>query len=209
MSTSKWAEWARKLQALSQTGLHFTRDNPFEQERYAAVRDIAEDIVAEYSNLTHEEVRTYNAAEFGYATPKVDVRGIVFRDDTILLISEKMDGGRWTPPGGWADVNDAPSEAVEREVREESGFEAKAVKLMACYDRDRQGHKPPLPVHVYKLFFLCEITGGAAQPTAEAADVQFWPVNALPELSTSRITERQILHFYHRLRHPDALTEFD
>lgn len=206
---TKWAAWARKLQALSQSGLHYTKDNPFEQERYAAVRDIAEDILAEYSNLTHEEIRGLNASEFGYATPKVDVRGIVFREDTILLISEKLDNNRWTPPGGWADVNDTPSGAVEREVLEESGFEAKAVKLMAVYDREVQGHTPVFPVHVYKLFFLCEITGGEARPTAEAAEVKFWPVKELPELSTSRITERQILHFYHRLRHADTPAEFD
>ena len=209
MTTSKWAEWARKLMAISQTGLHFTKTNPFEQERYAAVRDIASDIIAEFSNLTREDVQEYSAADFGYATPKVDVRGIVFRGDGILLISETMDGGRWTAPGGWADVNDAPSAALEREVKEETGFDVRPVKLLACYDRDRQGHRPPLPVHVYKLFFLCEITGGEATPNAEAADVRFFPVDQLPELSISRITERQIRHFHPQRRQPAAPTEFD
>ncbi|MFP4502299.1 MAG: NUDIX hydrolase [Candidatus Hydrogenedentota bacterium] len=206
---SRWAEWARKLQAISQSGLHFTQDNPFEQERYAAVRDIAADIIAEYSNLTHEEIHNYNATDFGYATPKVDVRGIIFQDDTVLLVREIRDQGRWTPPGGWADVNDAPSEAVLREVREESGYDAQVVKLLAVYDREKQGHQPSFPIHVYKLFFLCEITGGEATPNSEADEIRFFPLDALPELSVSRITTRQLQHFYQHLRHPDAPTEFD
>ncbi len=38
-----------------------------------------------------------------------------------------------------------------------------AVKLIACWDRDLQDNPPPLPVHVYKLFFLCR-RDGAVQP---------------------------------------------
>ena len=45
----------------------------------------------------------------GYATPKVGVRGAVFRDDRILLVRETADEHRWTLPGGWADVNESPS----------------------------------------------------------------------------------------------------
>jgi ADP-ribose pyrophosphatase YjhB (NUDIX family) len=71
----------------------------------------------------------------------VDVRGAVFRNDgSILLVREIADAGRWTLPGGWADVNESPSECVIREVREESGFEVAIRKLAAVYDRDRHGH---------------------------------------------------------------------
>jgi ADP-ribose pyrophosphatase YjhB (NUDIX family) len=63
---------------------------------------------------------------------------------------------------GWADVNDSPSEAVEREIVEESGFQAKAERMFAVFDRAKHGHEPPMPFHVYKLFLLCRLERGEA-----------------------------------------------
>ena len=61
-------------------------------------------------------------------------------------------------PGGWADVGDAPSVAAIREVKEESGYDVEVKKLAAVYDRDKHGH-PPIPFHVYKLFFYASFVG--------------------------------------------------
>ena len=203
----RWIEWARALQALSQTGLHFCT-NEYDIGRYHEVERIAAEMMACQSGADLREILDLFRHDTGYATPKVDVRGIAFRDGGILLVREITDG-KWTPPGGWADVNEAPAEAVAREVWEESGFEARVVKLLACYDRARQGHEPPLPFHVYKLFFLCEITGGQASESNETSGVGFFPEDRLPELSLERITERQIHRFFEHLRNPDWPTEFD
>ena len=124
MTKRIWIEWAKELQAISQTGDHFT-DNLWDRERYKRIGEIAAEILAGHSNLSVHEVLSFNASEFGYATPKVDVRGIVFEESKILLVREIADQGRWTLPGGWADVNETPSEAVVREVREESGVETR------------------------------------------------------------------------------------
>ena len=207
-SSARWMEWVRALQAISQTGLHYAQ-NPYDVQRYREIGTLAAAMLAERTTLDIAEILTLHAAEFGYATPKVDVRGIVFRDDRILLISEIMDAGRWTVPGGWADVNETPAQAVVREVREESGFETRAVKLLAVYDREQQGHVPPFPFHVYKLFFLCELIGGEARPNEEASEIDFFARDALPELSVSRVTDRQIQHFFDLRDRPDAATEFD
>ena len=137
------------------------------------------------------------------------MRGIAFRDDRILLVREILDDGRWTVPGGWADVNETPSQAVVREVSEESGFDTRAVKLLAVYDRERQGHQPPFPFHVYKLFFLCEIVGGEPRPNEEASEIEFFARDQLTELSVSRVTERQIQYFFDLREQPDAPTQFD
>ncbi len=146
--------------------------------------------------------------EGGYATPKVDVRGAVFRDDRILLVKEKIDGG-WTLPGGWADPCQSPSEAVVREVFEESGFEVRAVKLAAIYDRSRHAHLPPMPFHLYKLFFLCEITGGAAKESYETTGVDFFAEDAIPPLSISRTLPFQIARMFEHHRNRALPTEFD
>lgn len=208
MQQPKWLEWAQTLQTLSQNGLAYCK-NPFDIERFEAVRRIASEILSTYSEMDHGSLEGLFTGEIGYATPKVDVRGAVFRDGKILLVRENMDAGRWTLPGGWADVNDTPSQAVEREIREESGFEARAVKLAALYDRNTRGH-PYMYFSTYKLFFLCDLTGGAATaPNLETGGADFFTDDALPELSLSRVTPEEIHMLFKHYQNPDLPTEFD
>lgn len=169
--------------------------------------DIATEIIATYANVEHSYLLDLFSREVGYATPKVDVRAAIFRDDTILLVKERSDGF-WTLPGGWADVGESPSEVVVKEVYEESGYEARATKLLAVYDRDKQGH-PPFPFYVYKLFFHCELIGGSPSSSIETEAVDFFPEDALPELSIGRVTAAQITRLFQHYRQPDLPTDFD
>ena len=153
-------------------------------------------------------IRSLFDNQTGYATPKVDVRGVVFRDDKLLLVQERSDG-LWTLPGGWADVNDSPSEAVEREIVEESGFEAKAEKMLAIFDRAKHGNTPPFPFHVYKFFILCRLEGGEARTTMETTGVEFVAENAIPPLSLSRVTREQIQFWFDARKNPDGPCRFD
>ena len=203
-----WIEWARSLQAISQTGLNFS-ENMYDKERYEQIAKIAAEILAHHTNLSEEQVLELNASEFGYATPKIDVRGVVFEESKILLVREVEDYGRWTLPGGWADVNETPSQATVREVFEESGFETQVVKLLAVYDREKQGHTPPFPYHVYKLFFLCKLIGGCAQAHGETSDVAFFGEHEIPELSNSRVNEKQLRRFFQHAKNPEQPTDFD
>ena len=205
----KWIEWGRKLQAISQTGLHYT-EKQYDRERYEQIGVVAAEILAEHTNLSVEELIQLNADEFGYATPKVDVRGVVFQEDKILLVREIADAGRWTLPGGWADVNDTPTQAVIREVLEESGFETEVVKLLAVYDREQQKHTPSFPYSVYKLFFQCQIIGGQPKINHEVSEIAFFSKTEIPsELSTSRVTISQLLRFFEFYSQPDLPTDFD
>ena len=202
----KWLEWTQKLQAIAQNGLTYS-ENPFDIERYKSLQAIAAEIMATYSNVEHSYILNLFSQEVGYATPKVDVRGAVFRDDTILLVKEREDGC-WTLPGGWADVGDSPSEVAVKEVYEESGYQTRAVKLLAVYDRDRQGH-PPHPHYIYKLFFLCELVSGSPSPSIETEEVEFFAEDAIPELSLGRVTPSQITRLFEHYRFPDLPTDFD
>ena len=196
-----------RLQAIAQNGLAFAQ-SPFDTERYQAVRQIAAEMMATGSDTAVQPVLDLFAAETGYATPKVDVRGVVFRDDALLLVRERADN-RWTLPGGWADVGDSPAESVVREIYEESGFETRAVKLLAVYDRSRHSHVPPQPRHVYKMFFLCQLTGGVATTSVETGEVEFFPEHAIPELSIGRVTPSQIERMFAHYRHSDWPADFD
>lgn len=201
-----WLKWVERLQAIAHNGLIYA-DNPYDVERYEKLRDLAIEIAAAQTGDDPQIVRGLFAHESGYITPKVDVRGVVFKDETILLVQEKLDG-LWSLPGGWADIGDAPSEAVEREIREESGYEARAIKLLATYDRNRHDHAP-YPFHAYKLFFLCDLIGGEARTSTETTGVGFFAESALPPLSTTRVTASEVARFFEHLRHPDLPTDFD
>ena len=199
-------EWARKVQAIAQTGLAFTRD-PFDRERYTQLVELVADLLSRELEIPLGAARELWAGEHGYATPKVDVRGGVFRDDRVLLVRERADG-RWTLPGGWVDVNDAPSEAVAREILEESGYRARAVKLAALIDKNRHPH-PPGVHHIYKLFFVCELLGGDPSASSETDAVEFFPVHALPPLSTGRVLASQIERLNQHRLNPSLPTDFD
>jgi ADP-ribose pyrophosphatase YjhB (NUDIX family) len=185
-----WIRWAREVQAIAQTGLHFS-ENIYDRERYERLRELAVEMFANGSDATESFIRASFAAQTGYATPKVDVRGVVLKEGQILLVRETSDG-LWTLPGGWADVNNSPSEAVVREIREESGFLTRATRLIALFDRSKHGHEPPLPFRVYKLFIACELVGGSAQTSAETSAVGFFDPDHLPPLSIGRVTPDQI-----------------
>ena len=198
---------ARKLQALAQTGLEFST-NEYDRERYELTSKLAAELMAEHCDTPVEKFTAMFDVQRGYATPKVDVRAAVFRDGKILLVREAADG-LWTMPGGWSDVNDSPHEAVEREVWEESGFRVKAVKLAAVYDRAKHPHLPPLPFHVYKMCFVCEILGGEPAVSREILEVGFFSPDALPPLSISRILEFQIQRMFEHAKNPSLATDFD
>ncbi len=201
-----WLSWGRNLLAISQNGLTFTKD-PFDRERFEEVEKLAKEMLSVQTDTPLERLNGMFSGEKGYATPKVDVRGGVFRDGKILLVREISDG-LWTLPGGWSDVGDSPGASVEKEVLEESGFIVTARKLVAVYDRNKHPH-PPMFFHVYKLFFICDIIGGAPRASIETDAVAFYAENELPELSTPRVTEEQIHTLFKHYRLPDLAAEFD
>jgi len=207
MHEPQWLTIARELQAIAQTGLAFTQDR-FDRLRYERVRELAAQLLAMGSDAPAEKILELLKGETGYATPKVDVRGAAFMDGKVLLVREISDGG-WTLPGGWADVNQSAAECVVREIFEESGFEARALKLAAVYDYQKSNH-PRRPLHSsYKLFFICEITGGSARPSDETSDVGFFARDALPPLSLGRTTPAQIERMFGHFAHPEWPADFD
>jgi ADP-ribose pyrophosphatase YjhB (NUDIX family) len=195
----KWLAWAKEIQAIAQTGLTYAKD-VYDIERYEALRELSVDILANYTYESKERIRLSFAGEGGYSTPKVDVRGVIFREGRILLVREKLDGN-WALPGGWADIGLSPSEVVVKEISEESGFQAEAVRLLAVLDKKFHDH-PPEPYHVYKMFILCTIVGGEAAEGVETSGVDFFAEDELPELSVERNTAEQLRTMFQFLNNP-------
>ncbi|MFO7986727.1 MAG: NUDIX hydrolase [Desulfatiglandaceae bacterium] len=191
----RWLEWAREIQALSQTGLAYS-ESAYNTQRYRRLMEIAAEMLESRTPFEKEPVLNHFMVQPGYATVKVDVRGAVVRDEKILLVQERSDL-HWSMPGGWADVGEFPSEMVKREVWEESGFDVVPQKVIGVYDANRSG-RPLHFYHAYKVVFLCHIVGGEARPSDETAAVDFFAFDNLPPLSTNRT---HIRHLHEVLAH--------
>lgn len=203
---------ARRLLAVAQTGLHYTKSE-FERERYEEVTQIAAELIGRADHYSAQQISQIWVMEQGYNTPKLDVRGALFRsgdrdhDHEVLLVRERSDG-KWTVPGGFADVNESPSQSILKEIEQESGYTARVIKLAAVQDRNLHNY-PPFMFHLWKLLFVCEITGGAPRLSNETDGVQFFSLDALPELSTGRITAAQLQLLHKHYLQPGLATEFD
>lgn len=202
----QWLQWTRRLQAIAQAGLTYSKD-VYDQERFAELRQISVEMMSAYTGVPEQKVADLFANETGYPTPKVDVRAFVIRDGRVLLVKEISDG-KWSLPGGWADIGSTPGENAVKEVKEESGLDVRPVRLLAVWDRDRHPH-PPHANYIYKIFILCEIVGGELQTSVETSEVGFFALDELPELSDDRVTPWQLQELF-RIAHDDsAMAAFD
>jgi ADP-ribose pyrophosphatase YjhB (NUDIX family) len=206
MTEPAWLMVGRELKAIAQIGLTFSQD-AFDRQRYERIRELSATLLAHGSDGDAAKMLDLFELDAGYATPKVDVRGAAFREGRVLMVREVSDGG-WTLPGGWADVNQTAAECVVREISEESGFQARAVKLAAVHDY-RKRHPPRHIDSIYKMFFICVLTGGSARPSHETSEVAFFSRSELPMLSMGRTTPEQIELMFRHAERPDLPTDFD
>jgi ADP-ribose pyrophosphatase YjhB (NUDIX family) len=202
----KWLSWAKELRTMAQTGLTYAKD-PYDIVRYKRIQEMAMEIMATQTEDDLGHIKGIFEHEEGYTTPKVDVRAVAFREGKVLLVRERSDG-YWTLPGGWADVGESAGEGVVREVWEESGFKVLAKRVLAIYDRDKQGH-PPHPYSIFKIFFECEIVGGEATLSSETDGVDFFAEDELPPLSLTRVLPEQIRRFFAMVREGKLVADFD
>ena len=197
--------WAQRIQAIAQTGLTYARD-PFDRQRYEELRELAIEM-AQTAGAGEGAARAAFTSETSYPTPKVDVRAVVFRGDELLLVREARTRA-WSLPGGWADVGDTPSGVAERETREESGYEVRARKLLAVFDKARHEHPPSL-YYTYKILVLCDLLGGEARESHETDGVGFFRRDALPELDLERTAPTQVACAFAHHADPSRLADFD
>jgi ADP-ribose pyrophosphatase YjhB (NUDIX family) len=188
-----WLEMAKRLQSVAQAGLEYS-ENKYDIDRYRQIRELSLEIMQHFTGLHMEKLIGVFASEQGYQTPKVDIRGVVFRGDQILMVRETIDG-RWSIPGGWADVGLTPFEVARKEVKEESGLDVLPVRLLAVLDKMHHAHPPDL-FHIYKMFILCRESGGELKGGMETSETGFFGPDEFPPLSEPRITQDQIRLMY-------------
>ena len=186
---NKWTEFAIRIQSLAQAGLAYCK-NEYDMERYEELRRIAAEMIACETDLPIEKVRGFFCNETGYQTPKIDTRAAIFKDGKILLVHEN--NGTWSLPGGWCDVDQSVASNTIKEIKEETGLEAAAEKLIAVQDW-RKHNRCNLPYGVIKIFVLCNVLGGSFEDNIETTEIRYFGKKELPEnLAVEKTTEEQI-----------------
>ena len=206
MEKHRFLTLTKRIQAIAQAGITYT-ENPYDMERFEELRTISIDLMHLITEEKIEVIRDLFASQTGYQTPMVDIRAVVFRENKILLVKELVDG-HWALPGGWADVGYTASEVAIKEVKEEAGIDVKTNRVLAVMDKKCHDH-PPQPFYVYKIFILCEFTGGNIKTGIETLDVGFFERNDIPPLSLDRSTPSQIELMFDYLQDPDKPVYFD
>jgi ADP-ribose pyrophosphatase YjhB (NUDIX family) len=203
-----WLTWAKQLQAIAFTGVHFS-DDPYDRERYTEVAHIAQQMLSALGSVPIEKIEGL-VTDFakGYATPRIDVRGAVIQNDQILLVQEKADG-LWSLPGGYADVGLSAAENVAKEISEEANIQVGVRSLYSVRHKAKHAYSEDAR-DFYKFFFLCEQTDDAApSPGLETRNVGFFSQDELPELSQGRVIVDDIAAAFHAQRQPLPPALFD
>lgn len=201
----KWLQWAVELQSIAQAGLTYGRDK-FDLERYQRLREISAEMIAHKTEISPEKVRDLFCGETGYQTPKLDTRAAVFQEDKILLVREN--DGRWALPGGWVDVNVSVKENTVKEVKEESGLDVSADRIIAVQDRSKHN----LPLYAYgvcKIFVLCSLIGGEFTENIETTESRYFSEEELPPLAEEKNTPDQVRMCFQASRTKDWKVLFD
>lgn len=184
----RWLDWAVELQSLAQAGLTYSKD-AYDIERFERIREISAEMVAHKSEIPIDKVKNLFCNEAGYQTPKLDTRAAVFKDGKILLVREN--NGKWSLPGGWVDVNVSVGENAVKEVKEESGLDVRAERIIAVQDRNKHN----LPVYAYgicKIFVLCSLIGGHFESNIETTGFDYFTLDDLPPLAEEKNNAKQV-----------------
>ena len=200
-----WLKWAIEIQSIAQCGLAYTKDM-YDKERYEQLRNIAVEMLSYKTDISVDKIKTLFCNESGYQTPKLDTRAVIFKDEKILLVREN--NGLWSLPGGWVDVLESIESNTIKEVKEESGLDVTAKRVIAIQDRNKH-NKPFYPYGVCKVFVECEVTGGEFIENIETIEMNYFLVENLPNLSEEKVTSKQIEMCFEAKNNPNWQVMFD
>lgn len=114
-------------------------------------------------------------------TPKLTADAIALLDGRLVLVKRGNPPfkGMHALPGGFVEVGETVERAVVREFLEETGLEARIVRLLGIYSDPKRDPR----FHTASAVFELEITGGSLKGGDDAAEAVALPLDRIPELA--------------------------
>ena len=115
----------------------------------------------------------------------------------------------WSLPGGWCDVLESIKSNTEKEAKEETGLDVKAIRIIAIQDRNKH-NKPVYAYGVCKVFVLCDVLGGKFTENIETTEMKYFSLNDLPnKLAEEKSNKEQIEMCFKAYHDLNWETQFD
>lgn len=121
---------------------------------------------------------------------------IVIKNGKILLAKRAghlIEAGKWTLPGGYMNRDELVIEAAKRELLEETGWEAKNLKLFRISDNP---NKPDGNNQNVNLIFIGEPIKQSGSPDNEVDDLEWFPLNQLPKSQQIAFDHEEDIELY-------------
>lgn len=111
-------------------------------------------------------------------------RAIIRNQKGEVLLIRRKDTGRWGMPAGSLELGDSVTDAVKREVLEETGLRVISCRPIAIYSDPKYSVTYPNgdQVQIFAMVFIVdEWDGELVRETDETSDIGFFPLDNLPD----------------------------
>lgn len=112
---------------------------------------------------------------------------VIFNNKGEILLQKRTDKNKWGLPGGVVELGESHSDAVIREVLEETGLKVKPQKLLGIYSGPK--YKVSYPngdlVQVVAVVFYVRVLGGnlKTERDSETLELKYFSESKLPEIA--------------------------
>ncbi|MFA6667407.1 MAG: NUDIX domain-containing protein, partial [Bacilli bacterium] len=121
-----------KVLSIAKVGRVFSKDL-YALDNYEQLEKLAMDELENFEHVKFNKPDMFTREI--YPTPSVSVRTCVFNEKGEVLMVREHPEERYSLPGGWCDLYDAPSEAAKNECEQEAGATIKNMKLVGILNR--------------------------------------------------------------------------
>ena len=123
------------------------------------------------------------------------VVAVVIRGEEVLLVrrGKSPNKGRWGFPGGKIEFGESIKVAAIRELKEETGIDGRADKILSTFDVFNYNSNDEIQQHFILIAVLCQWLGGDVKASSDAADARWFPIDELKESAPDLITD--VIHF--------------
>lgn len=174
-----------KIHSIAKIGLLYSKD-PYAIENYQEINAITKQALSSFTTISFDRPNYF--ARDVYPTPNLSSRTFILNEKGEILMVKEAKTGQWSFPGGWVDLYDTPSESARKECWQEAGAEVEITRFIGILDHTAQTSSK---MSEFVILFEGRVIGSLHAHTHETTDVQYFPLDALPVLST-KLSENEM-----------------